>query len=632
MRAFPLATLVVLSLALGSLAPTTALAEDHPKLAPFSAVRWKGEEAEVEVSGRWYALRAVAGVSLEDLVAHARTTYGDKWEKRVEEDLVEVLAGMGQRPGVTVTLRVRDLETGTETTLPDVPMTKENRRRLRDARAARAAGLGGGASGAGSPAPGAPPRVAREHATGVADEHRFLLVRHESGRRLDAVAAAEDLDQLEWLIEHRFSYAKRLGVDTRAVLDAIRSGLGDGITKGALSIQLQKAIALYGDGHSGVDGYEGDLPRGFAPFLVEHAAQGPVAYRADRSGLLDDVRPYLVAIDGVPVARWVDAAARAVARGAPHFVRHRALRGLRGIAWLRAETGLPPSATVKVEVSRAGGKDPKTLDLPLADRRPVFGEWPRTATRTLPGNVGYLRLASMDGEREFLEGLVAAMESLRGTKGLVVDVRGNGGGSRRALQVLFPYFLRPQDPPRVANVAAYRLGPGEPPDEPEGYLANRFLHPLAWSGWPSASRQAVDAVAKAFRPEWVPPAGEFSAWHYFALDRGTDARAFSYEKPVVVLQDSACFSATDVFLGALKGLRRVTLLGTPSGGGSGRKESHRLWNSGITVELSTMASYLPDGTLYDGRGVEPDVRLEPEPGDFVGRGDSVLEAALLRLR
>ena len=609
-RARP-ACAVLLLLAL-SVAARPAAAEDAPKVSPFSAVRWKGEVPEVEIAGRWYVPLALDGVAVSEVVNHCRSAHGDRWQRRFEEDLPEMMAALGRKLGATVSIRVRDLASDEERTLGAVELTADNRAALKAARKAT--------------------RVRREHASAVPDALRPLLRRHESGRKLEAAAVAEDLDQLEWLLAHRFSYARRLGVDVRAALDAVRADLGSGISVGALSIQLHKVIALFGDGHSGVDDHERALPAGYAPFLVEDAEGGPVAFHADRSGLLDEARPYLRAIDGVPLERWLEAGSSVVARGAPHYARFRAIRTLRWIAFLRAEMGLPASSTMRVEVAREGGRDVKTIELPLAAKRPIFGAWPRSETRVLDGNVGYLRLASMDDEPAFLEGLVVAMATLKSTRGLVIDVRGNGGGSRVPLRVLFPYFLRPDDPPRLANVAAYRLAPDEPPDRPEGYLGNRFLHPAAWTGWSAPARKAIDAFAPAWKPEWSPPTGDFSAWHYFVLERDAGSNAFSYARPVAILSDTACFSATDVFLGAFHGHRNVTILGATSGGGSGRKQTHRLAHSGIEVELATMVSFRPDGRLYDGRGVEPDVPLVPAPRDFTGASDTVLKVALDRLK
>jgi C-terminal processing protease CtpA/Prc len=72
----------------------------------------------------------------------------------------------------------------------------------------------------------------------------------------------------------------------------------------------------------------------------------------------------------------------------------------------------------------------------------------------------------------------------------------------------------------------------------------------------------------------------------------------------------------------------VTLIGTPSGGGSGCKVKYRLHNSLIRIQLSSMASFQPNGKLYEGNGIQPDIHIEPTPTDFIGKTDTVLDAAI----
>ena len=86
-----------------------------------------------------------------------------------------------------------------------------------------------------------------------------------------------------------------------------------------------------------------------------------------------------------------------------------------------------------------------------------------------------------------------------------------------------------------------------------------------------------------------------------------------FDRPVVVLMNGNCFSATDVFLSGLKGLPNVTLVGTASGGGR------------IRVRLGTMISFQSDGRMFDTHGVEPDVRVEPTPESFIVGQDSQLQ-------
>jgi C-terminal processing protease CtpA/Prc len=163
-----------------------------------------------------------------------------------------------------------------------------------------------------------------------------------------------------------------------------------------------------------------------------------------------------------------------------------------------------------------------------------------------------------------------------------------------------------------------------------------------WPQWTDAERQAIDAAMTTFNPQWLPPARDedFSDWHYLVISRSPDAATrsgelYHYDRPVIVLMDGGCFSATDIFLGAFKGLANVTLMGTPSSGGSGRKQSIRLPASGLNIALSSMISYRPDGSLYDLRGIEPDVLAPPIATDFLvglAATDSQLQAAIDRLR
>ena len=90
--------------------------------------------------------------------------------------------------------------------------------------------------------------------------------------------------------------------------------------------------------------------------------------------------------------------------------------------------------------------------------------------------------------------------------------------------------------------------------------------------------------------------------------------------------DDRCFSATDVFLAGLKQLDGVTLMGTPSGGGSARSVSFDL--GAARVRLASMASFQPDGQLFDGNGVQPDKVVEATPEFFIGGTDAVLASAV----
>ena len=51
----------------------------------------------------------------------------------------------------------------------------------------------------------------------------------------------------------------------------------------------------------------------------------------------------------------------------------------------------------------------------------------------MDGNIGYLRLAPfMDFRQEFLDGICQNMNDFKNTQGLIIDIRGNGGGASGA--------------------------------------------------------------------------------------------------------------------------------------------------------------------------------------------------------
>jgi hypothetical protein len=123
---------MVLLVALAALGISTTVlvsqaAVEYPKRAPFSGIRWDGSKPVVKIGEEWFELVSLDGIAAEDLVAFSWRTYVDRWRKRFEEDLVEVLTRMGHPPQDTVTLVVQSLTSSQTRTLEEVPMTEDNR-------------------------------------------------------------------------------------------------------------------------------------------------------------------------------------------------------------------------------------------------------------------------------------------------------------------------------------------------------------------------------------------------------------------------------------------------------------------------------------------------------------------------
>jgi hypothetical protein len=131
-----LTVLLVAAFLAGAHQPGTAQdkAKRYPTLAPFSAVRWKESTPEVKVKDVWYELLAIDDTEAKDIVKFCKDKEEKLWQKRFEEDLVEMMTRMGHEPGEKVTLKLHDLESGKTTVLKDVPNTHENRQAIWRAR------------------------------------------------------------------------------------------------------------------------------------------------------------------------------------------------------------------------------------------------------------------------------------------------------------------------------------------------------------------------------------------------------------------------------------------------------------------------------------------------------------------
>ena len=585
------------TLALVLVCLSSATAQRYEKLAPFDGLRWKGEAPEVQVGSTWYELVSIDGLSQNEILGFCKKTWRGVWQKRFNEDLVEVLSKMGHPPGKTVDLGVRELSGGPVKVLKGVAMTAERRRAL---------------------------HARRRGAT---------TRRSANPERVSLADLNQALDRLAWRIENTYSYRDLTGFDWRSRLDEMRRAPRDTKPR-EHAIAIMKLLARFGDGHTRLGGSAAVLGRTYLPVRLESLGDRVVALRPGGGAAAVEGHPFVKSIDGVPVERWIKAAMSIAPVGHEQFMRRVATERAHFVQFVREELRdtltVKDADTVTLEFTDGTGKKVSAITRPVASRPPRSGLSGRPEQRVLDGEVGYIRIPQMDSGDRFRRWLHDSMPAVRNTKGLIIDVRGNGGGSREALRVLLPYFMSEDDTPHVANVGAYRIGAGDDPEDPKGFLDNRYLWPADHPRWSAAAGDAIARVAANFKPDWELPAGCFSAWHYMVVER-TSETAFHYKRPLIILLDTGCFSATDIFLGAFHGRRNVTLMGTRSGGGSGRSRSEVLPRSGLTIRMSTMASFRPSGQRYDGKGVAPDVEMAPILSDLMGSTDSVLDAAVKRL-
>jgi len=164
--------------------------------------------------------------------------------------------------------------------------------------------------------------------------------------------------------------------------------------------------------------------------------------------------------------------------------------------------------------------------------------------------------------------------------GLVIDVRFNGGGSETVAADLAGCFV----------------------DEPVVYAKNVYRDPSAEGGF----TQMLD---RTLEPNPGRPA---------------------YRGKAAVLSGPVVMSSCEAFVLMMKQVPGATVFGESTQGSSGNPKPYDLGN-GVTVYLPSWKAMLPDGTEFEGVGVEPDLKVDAVQSDFAER-DPVLEAALEYLR
>lgn len=437
-----------------------------------------------------------------------------------------------------------------------------------------------------------------------------------------------DIDELERRLLDQSSYLTRLGFDHHTALSKLRQSINSETKLDRFRSDVEKLVMQIGDCHASVHSTI-PLPMSRSlPLRPADTASGVAALGINLDQPLDLDCPYLETLDGLPLQRWLDVAAAYVPRGSPQLVRRRALERLGQIDLLREELQLPASEFVTIGLRSAEGSQHSTRRLRLTNQGYAVAQVRLRPSRMLAGQVGYLRIAAMDDR--LIESTVNAIKRFRDTNGLIIDVRNNSGGNYGIMRGIYGFFVPDDTPPHVTNIAAFRLSKTFGRD----HIEYRPTFRADWDGWNQQERDAIRHAAANFKPSWQLPKDQFSEWHYMVLSRERSGRAsgagdyFFYNKPVVVLSNAGSFSAADGFLNAFADLPQVRIVGEPSGGGSGATRQFQLPKTRLDIALSSMASYRPNGKLFDGSGIEVDLAVQPRLEDYTSDTDSVLERGI----
>ncbi|WKN33119.1 S41 family peptidase [Porifericola rhodea] len=160
-------------------------------------------------------------------------------------------------------------------------------------------------------------------------------------------------------------------------------------------------------------------------------------------------------------------------------------------------------------------------------------------------------------------------------KGLVIDVRDNGGGKLSNVENIVGRFA---DEKRLVHYWQYKDGPGH------NELTERI-------------------------PKYVEPTGDFQYT----------------QAPVIILTNRSCYSATNFFVQVMKNFPNVLVVGDSTGGGGGLPINRELPNGWRYRFSSTVTTTVSGENIED--GVAPDIKVDMKEEDRQEGKDTILETA-----
>jgi len=193
--------------------------------------------------------------------------------------------------------------------------------------------------------------------------------------------------------------------------------------------------------------------------------------------------------------------------------------------------------------------------------------------KVLEDSIGYLYYGNFSSEigEANLDYIINRMTPCRG---MIIDVRNNGGGLLTNVDKLASRFM---DKKTLVGYIQHKTGKGH---NDFSELVERYIEP--------SSR-------------------------------------LRYQKPVIVLTNRSCFSATNDFVNAMRYCPTAKILGDRTGGGSGLPFSSELPN-GWSVRFSACPILDADKQQTE-FGIDPDIHVNLLPSDAAKGKDTLIETA-----
>jgi C-terminal processing protease CtpA/Prc len=395
----------------------------------------------------------------------------------------------------------------------------------------------------------------------------------------------ENFEGLWEAIDQTYSFFEHKDIDWAEVRARYRPRI-EGVSSGqAYYDLLAQFVRELRDAHSWLCNYQADAgsPQFSPPLAVRHIGQQAVvtAVAGELAVAEDSLRPgaVILEVDGLTAAERIEELRR--------VLRASSERNLQELACRRLLDGpqdsevvvafSPPRSDRRTEVrcqrTQWSGQDWFRTDFPVTKTA-------HTWYGIHPSGIGYIRLLSFRGREEIAEEFDRALESLKETPALILDIRDNPGGYGTAHSRIVGRFIRSR---RKVALSYIKNGPGH------------------------RDFRMVEGYCEPTGP-----------WQYM--------------KPVALLVDAMTGSAADLFACYMISTGRPVTLGSTTHGNLTGVAVHVMLPCGLIVRVSNGYVCDVNGRIIEGNGNVPQVEVTPTRSDVIAGRDTVLEHAVEELK
>lgn len=219
----------------------------------------------------------------------------------------------------------------------------------------------------------------------------------------------------------------------------------------------------------------------------------------------------------------------------------------------------------------------------------------------LEGEIAYIALNDFSNE-EIVTAFRKKLPQMAKAKGIIIDLRRNGGGDSRNSSAIVGHFAE-----TPFKGAAWRTP----------------VHYGVYKAW-GMYADSIEELEK-YR--------DYYFGHVYHTEKATEYQpsdGIKLTEPTVVLIGRKTASAAEDFLIMADGIDHITYIGEPTFGSTGQPLMMDLPGGG-SARISTKRDFYPDGKEFIGLGVEPDLEVKPTVESFLSGEDQVLEKAIASL-